>query len=89
MPSLYTFQNLNLRLDVIHKDDRSENANIFSEYPQEMFFFFKGFDSSEGKKYFDLRKCDQRICDRIKLCRDISKMFDSCTKAMLVEISFG
>ena len=39
MPSLYTFQNLNLRLDVIHKDDRSENANIFSEYPQKIFFY--------------------------------------------------
>ena len=39
MPSLYTFQNLNLRLDVIHKDDCSENANIFSEYPQKIFFY--------------------------------------------------
>ena len=61
------------------------SANI----PRKYFFTFKGFDSIEGNKHFDLRKCDQRICDMIKLCRDISKMFDSCTKAMLVEISFG
>ena len=61
----------------------------FQRISPENIFLFKGFDSSEGNKHFDLRKCDHRICDMIKLCRDISKMFDSCTKAMLVEISFG